>query len=172
MKEEVHLEPCEPEKLREQLVEPFLAAVRAALGEMAGMEVAVGEVQQKEGLHPRDGFVVSLQLSLAIDGSFVLSFPQKTAAAMAGRILAGVSQDLDEKLIGDCMGEIANVVAGQAKALLGETPYHFGFSLPKVVPAGDAEMQSAEGLGCWSAHFTSEVGEFDLQLYLKSLLVS
>jgi chemotaxis protein CheX len=91
--------------------------------------------------------------------------PQRTAAGLAGRILAGVTQEVDENLIRDCVGEIANVVAGQTKAMLAGGPYRFAFSLPQV---GDSkEYPPQQGLECLVIAFSSDQGEFDLQLVMK-----
>jgi len=152
--------------IREQLLEPFITATRAALGEMASTDVVVRAVCQNPGPHVLGDISAVLRLTSATQGTLVLSFPERTAAALAGRILASVSAEPDEQLIRDCVGEIGNVVAGQAKALLAGTPYHFTFSLPRVVPGVD-DFQPAPGLDCLAVVFNSEQGEFALRLFLK-----
>jgi chemotaxis protein CheX len=152
-------------EIRDQFLEPFIAATGAALGEMAGTEVVVRAVYWK-ALHQALGDIAAvLEIRSATEGFLVLSFPQRTAAALAGRILAGVTAEVDEDLIRDCMGEIANVVAGQAKAMLAGTPYRFAFSLPKVV-VGAKELWPPQGLDCLVIAFSSTQGEFTLQLFL------
>jgi chemotaxis protein CheX len=167
--------------IQDKLLEPFIAATRAALGEMAGTEVVVRAVF-RQTLHPSpiphspmakdrgrgEGADIAavLELRTPPEGALVLRFPERTAAALARRILAGVSQEVDENLIRDCVAEIANVVAGQAKALLAGTAYRFAFSLPRVV-VGAAEFRPQQGLDCLVVAFSSERGEFALQLFLK-----
>jgi chemotaxis protein CheX len=73
---------------------------------------------------------------------------------------------VDENLIRDCAGEIANVVAGQAKAMLAGGPYRFTFALPQVI-ADAKEWQHQQGLDCLVVAFKSDQGEFALLLYLK-----
>jgi hypothetical protein len=73
--------------------------------------------------------------------------------------------DVLDRLGAGGMGEIANVVAGQAKAMLAETPYRFVFALPPiVVHAKDFRLPS--GLDCLMVAFTCDYGEFALQLSL------
>jgi chemotaxis protein CheX len=150
--------------VRDKLLEPFIAAVCAALGEMASSEVVVQAVYQT-ALHPTLGDLVAVVGLMSTTEEFlVLSFPEPTAAAIAGRILAGSTEAVDANLTSDCLGEVANVVAGQAKALLAETPYHFAFSMPRVV---GHEFQPPAGLVCLTVTFRSDLGDFTMHLFLK-----
>src|SRR5262245_49204915 len=94
-------------EIRDKLLEPFIAATCAALSEMVGIEVVVRTVNQKTMDQVFGDIAAVIGLGSATDGSLVLGFPQRTAAALAGRILAGVTQEVDATLIRDCMGEIA-----------------------------------------------------------------
>src|SRR5262249_10845433 len=76
----------------------------------------------------------------AVVGSFptvpdclVLSLPMQTAHGMAKRVLGDAGEPMDERMVLDCIGELANVLAGQAKSLLANSSHHFSFSLPKVM---------------------------------------
>ena len=75
----------------------------------------------------------------------VLSFPAQTAAALAGRVLAEVAQAPDDDLVRDCMGELANVIAGQAKTLLAETPYQLLLATPSILSGAGLEVGLAAG---------------------------
>ena len=168
-------------ELREKLLEPFIAATRAALGEMAGAELVVRGVYRQTMHHVLGDLAAVIRIRSITDdsspsvagetvrgeGAMVLGFPQRTAAALAGRILAGVASDVDENLIRDCVGELANVVAGQAKALMAERPVRFGFSLPQIVVNAD-EFQPQQGLDCQVVAFTCDQGEFALQLFVNA----
>jgi chemotaxis protein CheX len=154
------------------LLEPFVAATRAAVGEMASTEVGVRGMVRK-AMHRALGDIAAViglskkgsPPSAASPGSLVLGFPQGTAAVLARRILTGVRIEVDQKLIRDCMGEIANVVAGQAKAILAETPYRFAFTLPPAV-VDAREFRAPQGLDSLVVGFTSDYGEFAMQLFL------
>jgi len=157
-------EPISAE-MREMLVDPFITATSAALGEMASTEVSVQAVSRGPVRHPSESICAELKFISGIEGALVLIFPEQTAEALAKRVLTGVSIELSNELIRDCAGEIGNVVAGQAKALLSATRYHFAFSLPRVVDFED--FQPPHALDCLAAAFNSDVGRFALQLYLR-----
>jgi chemotaxis protein CheX len=153
-------------EVREGLVEPFIAATSAALAEMAGTEVAVGEVYQTTHAPSLGDLAARVELLSTPQRTLVLHFPEQTAAALAGRFLAGAAGEVNEPLVRDCVGEMANVVAGQAKTLLADTPYQFTFSLPRVMAGAGAELPASPGRDCVIVRFGTEAGPFALQLFL------
>jgi chemotaxis protein CheX len=150
---------------RNNLQEPFVAATHAALTEMAGVEPMVRAAGHGPGHQEAGGLSTVLKLGFVPEGYIVLRFPMQTAAALSSRILAGITGAMDEQLIRDCVAEIGNVIAGQAKALLAGTPYHFTFSLPSVLP-GVQEFQPPPGLYTVAIGFDSDLGRFDLKLHV------
>jgi chemotaxis protein CheX len=164
---EIAAEGAEPvsAEIREKLLNPFIAATGAALGEMASTEVVVRALSRGPGRHPSENICAELRFTSGMEGSVVLIFPEGTAEALARRILAGVSSEVDPQLIRDCVGEIGNVVAGQAKALLAATPYHFTFSLPKVADVEDFQLPPVPN--CLVVAFSCDFGDFALELFLK-----
>jgi CheY-specific phosphatase CheX len=177
-------------------LEPFIEATRAALAGMADIQVNIQRMVRKtmnralgdvvavirltkrreagvEGIgsreiagliHPRAGVAGS---SLSDPSLMIIGFPNRTAAALGGRILTGIANEVHENLIRDCMGEIANVVAGQSKALLAETPHRFIFSLPPIVMNAE-EFHPPSNLDCLIVVFTCDQGEFTIQLFLDN----
>jgi chemotaxis protein CheX len=159
-------EPVDPQ-VRDALLQPFVEATRAALGEMAGAEVAA-HAPYRTSNHGCLGDVAALvALTSATPFAMVLSFPEGTAWALAKRILAESTKEVDENLVLDCVGEVANVIAGQAKALLAATAYEFAFSLPRVLHGAGAGP-ARPGQDRLVIAFTSECGEFALELFVKA----
>jgi chemotaxis protein CheX len=153
-----------PDKVRRELLEPFISATQMALTEMAGTEVAVRTVYRAG--HPRllGDLAAVLPVASPTVAALVLHFPARTASALAGRVLAGVMTEPDESMTRDCMGEVANVIAGQAKTLLMGTPHHFTLSTPTVASAADPDAIAYPGAAHLVAVLTSDVGDFALEL--------
>ncbi len=167
-------EPC----MTSDLAESFIVAVSATLKEMAGTDVGVqirgagGSPAYKTGepAVPRSliacDIVVIVDLASELLRSLVVSFPATTASGLAERILAGVADVVDDSLVRDCAGEIANVVAGQAKAMLAHTPYHFAFSVPRVL-TDTTDFAAQDSLDCLSIALHCDLGDFVVQVFLK-----
>ena len=146
---------------RNELVEAFASAVPFALREMANVE-AVARDACRNATAPSADLFASIRLTAADgEGRLVLCFSTATATALARRVLADVTDDPSEEMVRDCLGEVANVVAGQAKALLVGSPSHFTLSAPTVWVC-DAAPPAHE---CWEIAFASDVGEFTVRLY-------
>jgi chemotaxis protein CheX len=145
----------------QEQVDPFIEAVLVTLREMAGVEPAAREVRPAAGQAEFGDVSAMLLLHAGGEGYLVLSFPWATATELASRVLADAAA-LDDGMVRDCAGELANVVAGQAKALLFGTPDHFTFSTPTVT-AGPPPVPDGNW---WSVDFLSEVGPFHLHLRL------
>lgn len=142
------------------LVESLVAATRTVLGEMAGVEnLTVRPRNDQESSAVR--IVVDLQ-SVTLS-QVVFNFPEMTAAALAGRILADVPAGARSGLTEDCLCEFANVVAGQVKAKLTDTKMAFAFSLP-VVSKNAAEMAGISIANETIISFESEIGPLTVQV--------
>jgi chemotaxis protein CheX len=156
-------QPVSPE-VREQLLEPFISAACMTLAELAQTELAVRSVYRTAT--PRTFGDISAVLGLTAEAGevLVLSFPAPTATALAGRILAEVTPAPDDDLVRDCMGEVANVIAGQAKTLLAETPYQLLLATPSILSGAGLEIGSRPGAEGLVVVFGSDAGEFALQV--------
>jgi CheY-specific phosphatase CheX len=138
-----------------ELVDAFAAAVPFALAEMAGIEAFVRDIRPDVG-----GETSVLAATIRLTGSggvgrFVLCFPTDAAAALAMRVLAGAIDGPPDAMVRDCLGEVANVAAGQAKTMLVGTPSHFDLSPPTVtdeIPGAGSPRSRIE--------FASEIGIF------------
>jgi chemotaxis protein CheX len=143
-----------------ELVEAFSEAVPAALRELAGVEAVVRDTRPAGGGRRCNDVLAVIGLTMSGGkGRLVFRVPDRTASELARRVLAGAADSVAEDLVRDCMGEVANVVAGQAKALLVGRTSHFTLSIP-VVHAGGL----VEGTGEWVIRFESDAGEFGVHV--------
>jgi chemotaxis protein CheX len=156
------IEPLAPD-VRRQLAGPLVTAVEQTLSQMADAEVTVRSAYQRGQPTALGDLSVTLTLSHSLEGLLILSFSKTTADALARRILADAGDELDPVMVTDCMGEIGNIIAGQAKALFHGTSNHFVFSTPSIT-IGQQGMKFKEGMTSLVIAFESEKGAFALQL--------
>jgi chemotaxis protein CheX len=150
-----------------QPLESFIKATVVALAEMASTEVTVQEVYQATLESAWGDISAVLRIKSATEGILVLSFPERTAVTIARQVIADAREQINESLVRDCVGEIANVIAGQAKTLLGGTSHQFTFSLPQVVVANSPPSLSERRRDCLVIAFRSALGEFAMRLALQ-----
>ena len=141
-----------------ELVEAFTEAVPAALYEMAGVEAVVCPTPSAGANDVRADVVAAIDLAMASgSGRVELCLPQPTAVELASRVLAGAVDRVTADLVRDCLGEVVNVVAGHAKALLVGRPSHFMLSTPVVKENGPVGRSPSSLI-----RFKSNVGAFDV----------
>jgi CheY-specific phosphatase CheX len=144
----------------DELVEAFSAAVPFALRELSGVDAVIREASHATAAGTMAEVAAVVPLALAHgEVHLILSFPQRTAEELAQRILAGTAVSLTTDLVRDCIGEVANVVAGQAKALLVGSPSHFSLSTPNVRPGAEADKAGGQVI-----RFESDAGGFTVRL--------
>jgi len=153
-------------EIRKNLLEPFIESTSITLQEMAGVKVSVNSVYQKSNYKLFGDISAIIGFVAPGEGALVLSFPEATANAVVQRVLAGIADHPDNDMIRDCVGEIINVVAGQAKGILAPTKYHFSFSTPTIISGTNHEIRHKPNMACMVIAFGSEVGPFALQLCL------
>jgi chemotaxis protein CheX len=152
------------DKDRGECLQSFIQATCTTLAEMAEVVAEVREVSTT--LTPRSSgdITVVLGLTPTPGAMLVLDFPGPTASALADRVLAEVGGTSDYALVRDCMGELTNVIAGQAKALLHGTSHAFAFSTPEIMSNRNLLPGTDPGREFLIVVFTSIAGDFTLQL--------
>ena len=76
----------------------------------------------------------TIRLLRANPGILNILLPLTTAMQLAAHYLP-TGTILTDEIINDVAGELANMVAGQAKTMLKHTPYHFTLTTPDVIRA-------------------------------------
>jgi CheY-specific phosphatase CheX len=152
-------------RLYEELLQPFAAATMAALEGMTGIEVQVVGMRPMKGPLAIVAPAAIVQIDSSILRVFDLSIPPKTAVSLAQRLLAEAGQKVDDAMVQDCVCELANVVAGQAKALLADGRFRFTFRIPQ--PPGSASWPGH--LNWFVLTFACEWGDFTVRLCLDEM---
>ena len=152
------------DEVRDQFLAPLTEATAIALREVAATEVSPGPAFLTT--KPLDFGERSALIALNFPsgtGALVLSVPENAAAELATRVLAGQEVVVDALLINDCLGEIANVIAGQGKAMLYGTQCHYTFGTPRTA-SGPGRVSLFDGRPEWLVlSFQCELGTIFLQ---------
>jgi chemotaxis protein CheX len=124
--------------MKVEYINPFLTSLANAFRTMLGCEVTRGNLRLKDGssgLHEISGII---GLSGKAVGMVVLSLSEDVALKAASTMLMTETTEINDDVI-DAVGELANMVAGAAKAELEE--YDLSVSLPSVVTGSNHEIR-------------------------------
>ena len=147
--------------VRVEFINPFIVAVSKTLETMVGCKVVREPPQVKKGksaLHPVSGII---GLSGNIVGTVVLTMSEALALKSASTMLMEEHTEFDNDVF-DAVGELTNIIAGNAKAQLEE--YKLGLSLPNVIYGKDAELRFPERCTPISIPFQTDFGPMAIEI--------
>lgn len=146
-------------------VNPFILSTIETFSKMLNCDAKPGKIALKnESIHTFDVSGI-IGLSGEAQGSICLSFPKVMALKVVSALLS-----MEIKIIGpevaDGIGELANIVAGNAKQHLSQ--FSLSISLPKVIIGKDHSIAPMRGIPSIIVPFTSTMGEFAMEISLKT----
>ncbi len=152
--------------MRAEHVNPFITAVQLVFETMLDSPVSVAKPRLKEAGMPAYDVTGIVSLSGDIVGSAALSFPMETALN-AVEAFTGTRIDAEDDMFADAIGELANMVTGNAKKdLVGSA---VSISVPTVVVGSNHHLASHQ-LGPWVVlQCESKTGPFIIEVCLVAV---
>jgi chemotaxis protein CheX len=144
-------------------VNPVIEATCSVLRSMLGMEVVRGAIYCKLNDKPAHDVSGVINLTGAAQGTIVLSMSANVAIE-ATRILTGDKPERVDATVVDAVGELANIIAGNAKAKLSQLSLSIG--LPRVVKGRDYAIAFPEGGTPIAIPFECTTGPITLEVAL------
>jgi chemotaxis protein CheX len=146
-----------------EYINPFLLAVQNVFDTMINMPYKLGAPTIKKS--DMTAFDVSgiIGISGEVNGCIVISFPTKIALNVGSCLLGEELTEVD----GDCtdtIGEVANMIAGDAKKRFPKT--NTTISVPSVI-IGSHKVAYPSGLPIISIPCETEAGQFAIEVALK-----
>jgi len=146
-------------------VNPFISATINMFKTMLNTEIKAGAPKLKSMPYPSYDVSSIIGLSGEAQGSIALSFPKVLALKIVSLMIG-----TDIKVIGpeltDGIGELANIVAGNAKQ--GLTKFNLSISLPNVVIGKSHILVTPSGAPALIIPFTGALGDFAMEISLKT----
>lgn len=148
-----------------EFVNPFIQSVASLFETMLGCKVQRGDIGCTQSPALGHEIVARVGLSGVAQGTVVLSMPIETALAMAHRFL-GSEVETTDGMVSDIVAEMANIIAGGAKAKFYVEGHPIVLGLPRVIGEGESTLDTRAGPLWLEIPFTSELGPFSLRLTL------
>jgi chemotaxis protein CheX len=146
-------------------VNPFVTSTIDTFKTMLSLEVKPGQPllrDEKKFSYDVSGII---GLSGEAQGSICMSFPKLLALKVVSK-LVGTEIKIIGPEVADGIGEIANIVAGNAKQHL--SSFNLSISLPKVVIGTDHYVASPKGIPAIVVPFVSAMGNFAMEISLRT----
>lgn len=148
-----------------QQIRCFLESTENLFTTMLSSKVEFGrpEMQPRDAKHHDVSGIIGL--SGDIVGSVVVGFPMQTALA-AVEAFIGMRIEVEDENFPDAIGELANMIAGGAKAKMDGDD--ISISCPSVVIGADYTVQRPKQTNCVRIPCRSTFGEFDLKVWISA----
>jgi chemotaxis protein CheX len=153
-------------KLDSKLILPFVQSTLNVFTTMVKVKPEVGKPHLKEG--PGTTYDVSGVIGFSGDivGSVVLSFQFETAKKMVNG-LVGMEIDPSSSDFADAVGELANMIAGNAKKDLGILA---NIAVPTVIIGQGHVIGRLSGVPCVVIPCRTSAGEFAVEVNIKPVV--
>lgn len=146
------------------LITPFINAIQNVFSTMFQLPVAVGDPRIKtdrKATHDVSGII---GVSGEMVGTIVLSMPLDTAGSIV-TLFTGTEVDTDSADFADAVGELVNMISGNAKAEFQRKGV--SISCPSVVMGAGHTIAVQSGTPCVLIPCTTDCGEVVLEVALR-----
>lgn len=147
-------------------INPFIESTLRSLDMMAGIAA------EKSGLAIKEDLITTFDISSIIgitgevSGSIIISVPTDLACKIASNMLMEDVKTLDQR-VEDAIGEIGNIVVGDARRILIQDGHQVNISVPTVVVGKGHKISRSGDIPCIAIPFKTPYGEFEVNVGLK-----
>jgi chemotaxis protein CheX len=116
-----------------KVVNPYVSATVDLLSTMAGMHAEKKDVFLKKNYRLFGDISAIMPLSGKVEGEVVVCFEEKLAREVVASIMTTQPEMLTKDELKEGIGEVVNIISGNAKAALAQSEYMHHIGLPTVI---------------------------------------
>lgn len=162
---EATIQPQPQSKLNAKMIMPFVNAAMNVFTTMVHIKPEISKPRLKEDAAATYDVSGVIGFSGEIVGSVVLSFQRETAIKLVNA-LVGMEVDPNSPDFTDAIGELANMVAGNAKKDLGLAA---NIAIPTVIIGNNHRIGRLSDVPCVLIPCKTSVGEFAVEVNIKPI---
>lgn len=149
------------------LAKPFIKATVDVLSTMAMITPTAGKPYVKKDAVAQGDVSGVIGITGEHNGTISVTFSKKCALAIVKNMLGDDVQDVLND-VKDAVGEITNMISGQARRGLSEMGYVFQAATPSVVMGNNHTISHVTGGPIMAVPFTTEHGDFTVEVSFDS----
>ncbi|MDR3176486.1 MAG: chemotaxis protein CheX [Desulfovibrio sp.] len=145
-----------------KIAKHFIKATREILGTMAGLDAQPGTPYVKKNLVAKGDVSAVVGVTGDRTGTISVSFSRSCAIALVRGMLGDSVEDIIRDTQ-DAVGELSNMVSGQARAALAGEGLVMQGSTPSVIMGNGHTISHAAGKPVMAMPFSTEYGDFTVE---------
>ncbi|CCO22622.1 chemotaxis protein CheX [Maridesulfovibrio hydrothermalis] len=148
--------------MKVEFAKPFIKAAVDVLSMMAMVTPVPGKPYVKKGKTAVGDVTGLVGITGDMNGTISISFTKNCAVTIVKNMLGDDIQDIIQD-VQDAVGEITNMVSGQARAGLAEQGLSFSGSTPSVIMGDNHTIAHIATTPVMAIPFTTDAGEFTIE---------
>lgn len=149
--------------MKAEFINPFLQATINVLSTMAMLTPKPGKPQIKETDVAVGDITGIIGLTGHSEGSLAVSFSEACALKVVENMIGEKYEEMNE-VVADAVGELTNMISGDARAQLQKAGYNFTAAIPTVVRGKNHTIRHvSQGGTTLMVPFTTEGGNFYIE---------
>lgn len=145
------------------IAKPFMKATIEVLGTMAMIKPEPGKPFVKKDNVARGDVTGVIGITGEKNGTISVTFTKDCAVAIVKNMLGGDIEDIIQD-VKDAVGELTNMISGQARRGLSEMGYVFQAATPTVIMGANHTISHVSNSPIMAVPFTTEHGEFTVEV--------
>ena len=146
-----------------RLINPFITATLHVLETMASTKAEAGKPYLKKDEVARGDVSGVIGMTGETKGTVSVSFTEKSILAIVSNMLAEEIKELNEE-IKDAVGEITNMISGQARKALEELGRPLKAAIPTVIMGKNHTITHVTTYPIIAIPFSTDNGEFTIEV--------
>ncbi|OEF96590.1 chemotaxis protein CheX [Desulfuribacillus alkaliarsenatis] len=151
--------------MKVEYINPFYMATKDVFQLMLDLPVEKGEMSVVEEMISSKEANVTLGVTGDLRGSILFSFPKQMTLDMV-EIMCGMKMDDIDSFVSSALGEIANIVGGNAVTNLTSSNYVCDIVPPQIF-VGEYKSLSMASQKALKVTMKTSIGAFDVHIVLK-----
>ncbi len=146
-----------------KLINPFINATLSVLETMAFIEVTAGKPYVKKDNVAVGDVTGILGLTGVANGTIAVTFEEKCILTIVSNMFGETMETLDDD-IADAVGELTNMISGQARRELGLIGKVFKAAIPSVITGRNHSIRHYSDGPKIAIPFTTDGGDFTIEV--------
>jgi chemotaxis protein CheX len=150
-----------------KLINPFITATLDVLSTMASIECKPGKAYVKQNNIAKGDVTGIIGLTGTINGTIAVTFDEKSILQVVSTMFGEELTELDEEII-DAVGELTNMISGQAINDLVQIGINFDIAVPSVIYGKNHIVKHITKGPKIAVPFATDIGSFTIEISFDS----
>jgi len=151
--------------MKAEYVNSFYKATKDVLSMMLDVDTEKGELSVSEEMVSGKEANVLIGLTGDLSGNILYSFPKNMTLKMA-KIMSGMEMEELDSFVTSALGELANIISGNAASNLSEQNYNCDIVPPQII-IGENRTISAAAEKALLVPLKTGIGEFQISISIQ-----